>query len=351
MITITNKNIYFSDFSLIDLTSLDMIERVPLDGIINFLSDEIELGESVTFKRIFEIISHNVNKFNEIFFSSLGGHLLDPFLQEIENNPSGIIESEYLEINWFCDKYEDELTIFPSIHGISDKSDIAYALDFVPLNNIKNYNVRINKTVEIFDFKVNETGEPTKIFIGNKSFTLFEFFNAIFYEITFHGAPLDKKNRFNELEDSIHDVETNLDELKHDSKLKSFDDMLEELDSKDKYLVKYNELRGRLEENRINKKKNLNKLKACLLEKLKLYDIIDSSIEEDLKHYYKKLTNIEYDMQILYGEDENISFHRFWETPKCTCPIIDNIELYPFRHDSSNNTIYYVNDKCPIHGK
>jgi len=64
----------------------------------------------------------------------------------------------------------------------------------------------------------------------------------------------------------------------------------------------------------------------------------------DLKQYYKKLTDIEYNMQLLYGEKEDITLHRFWETPKCTCPKIDNLEIYP-----SNKPIF--NDKCPIHGK
>ena len=87
MITITNKNIYISDQSISDLSSLDEVDIVDACDITNFLSDDVELGESVTFKRLFDIVSPNVDKFNNIFYSALGGHPLEPFLQEIENNP------------------------------------------------------------------------------------------------------------------------------------------------------------------------------------------------------------------------------------------------------------------------
>jgi hypothetical protein len=122
---------------------------------------------------------------------------------------------------------------------------------------------------------------------------------------------------------------------------------MEKLVAQDKFLVKYKDLRDRVEEDRIGNKKNLNKLKNCLIEKLKIFDIIENSNSLDAgqaKQYYKKLTDNEYNMQLLYGEEEDISYHRFWETPKCTCPKIDNIEIYP-----SKSPIF--DDKCLIHGK
>ena len=352
MITITNKNIYHSEFPVSTLSSLDKVEILYADEIVNFLSDNVELGESVTFKRLFELVSANLIKFNEIFYSSLGGYPLEPYLQEIENNPTEEIESDFLEIHWFCDKYDNELNICPSLHGISIKESETYALDFTSLNNLKNCNVRINETVEIYDYnKIKEKGKEAldnKEFLvdmGDKAFTLFELFNAIFYEISFHGGPQDKKEREIELVESMDEVRDNIDDIKDSEKFVTFEEMLEEFDSKDKYLVKYEELRDRVEKDRISNSKNLTKLKNCLKERLKIYDIIEKSETDDnLNQYYKKLTDIEYNMQILYGEDEDISFHRFWETPKCTCPKIDNLEIYP------SETPYFDKD-CPIHKK
>lgn len=350
MITITNKNIYYSEFPVSTLSSLDKVEKIHTDEIINFLSDDVEFGESVTFERLFDIIADNVFKFNEIFYSSLGGHPLEPFLQEIQNNPTEVIESDYLEIRWFSDKYENELNIHPSIGGFSIKEDQNYAIDFVSLNNLKNLNIKLERMVKIFDYSKMKEDLPEsedketkdyQIELGNKNFTLFDMFNAIFYEITFHGGPQDKKERFNDLEDTIDDVKESI-ELEEDKGI-SFEELIEKLDSSDKFLVKYKKNRDRVDEHRVQNDKNLDKLKNCLIEKLKIYDIIENS-NDDLKQYYKKLTDIEYNMQLLYGEKEDIDFHRFWEAPKCICPKIDNLEIYP-----SNKPIF--NDKCLIHGK
>ena len=343
MITITNNNIYRSDFSISELPSLDNTDIIDAQDVIKYLSDDVELGESLTFKRLFDIVADNVEKFNEIFHSSLGGYPLGPYLQEIENNPTELFNSEYLELYWGCDQYEDELSIYPSLHGISTKEDISYAMDFVSLNNIKFYNIKLNKKVELFTYNV-ETKESSTQLLGNKNFTLFDLYHGIFNEISFHGGPQDKKERLSELEESLNEAE---EEMKmkeaEDDGLMSFEEMLKKHDSQDKYLVKYKELRYRVDKDRISNKKNLKKLKNCLLEKLKIYDIIENS-DDDLSQYYKKLTHNEYDMQLLYGEEEDIIYHRFWETPKCTCPKIDNLEIYP-----SNKPFFDKN--CQIHKK
>lgn len=350
MITITNKDIYLSDQSLSTLSSLDNVDIIDSNDINNFLSDVVELGESVTFKRLFEIVSDNLEKFNNIFYSSLGGHTLEPFLQEIENNPTEIFESDYLEVYWQCDKYENEFNLDASFHGVSTLTSDIYSMDFASLNNLKNYNIRLNKKVQFFNFKDLKEVEKNNnssftTYLGEKSFTLFDLYCAIFYEISFFGGPQNKKEKLHELEDSMEEVEKIMEtkDMGDLKKLTSFEEMLEKFDSKDKYLVKYNKLRERVEKSRILDKKNLTKLKNCLKEKLKIYDIIEKS-DENLQQYYKKLTDIEYNMQILYGENEDISYHRFWETPKCTCPKIDNIEIYP-----SNTPIF--NKNCLIHKK
>jgi hypothetical protein len=336
MITITNKNIYYSDYSISTLSSLKKVDIVDPSDIINFLSENVELSESVTFKRIFDIISYNVDLFNKVFYSSLGGYPLAPYLQEIENNSTQSFDSDYLEIYWHCDKYEDELNIDPSLHGIS-KLDV-YAMDFASLNNLKDYNVKLNTKIEIFDYtnyKETKEEDKLKVFLGEKSFTVFDLYNAIFYEISYFGGPQQKKEKLNELEESMEDMEKS-------DEFTTLENMIEKFESKDKYLVKYKNLRTRVEKKRVSNKQNLPKLKNCLLEKLKIYDILENS--ESFDNAYKKLTDIEYNMQLLYGEPENILFHRFWETPKCTCPKIDNLENYP-----SKNPIF--DEKCPIHKK
>jgi hypothetical protein len=341
MITITNNNIYYSEYS-ISTSSKDEVDILDIEDIISFLSEYVELGESVTIKRIFEIVSANIDKLNNIYESALGGLMLEPYLQEIENNPTEILDIDYIELYWLCDKCDDDVNILPSLHGISPKLDDC-ALDFIGLNNIKNCKIKINTNIEIVDYnKIENKKDDIVLKIGNKSFTLFELFNAIFYEISFHGGPQDKNEMFQEIEESITELDLQeFQDLKENNI--SFEDMLEKIESNDIYLVKYKKLREWVNLDRILITENLDKLKNCLLEKLKIYDEIKSNTD-NLQKYYKKLTNIEYNMQILYGEKEDVSYHKFWETPKCTCPKIDNVELYP-----SETPIFDPN--CPIHKK
>ena len=156
---------------------------------------------------------------------------------------------------------------------------------------------------------------------------------------------LDKKERFENLEkciDEDDDDDFNIDDYK-ELKKSTIDELIDKYEKEDIYLVKYKDFRCRVDENRIKNKENLSKLKKCVKDKLIIYEDIFKP-NKSYKKYYKKLTNIEFNMQTLYGEDEDIMYHKFWETPMCTCPKINNIEIYPSKK-------YFVDDNCPIHGK
>lgn len=340
MITITNNNIYYSEFDLSNLSSLDGVDIIYNDEICNFLSEPVSLGESVTFKRLFDIVSDNIDNFNNIYFSTLGGHKLDPFLQEIENNQTELTNINYIEIYWNCDKFDNELSISPSLQGVSD-TGLYYSLDFVGLNNIKTCIVDLNENIDILDYnKIENKNKKYNINLGEKTFTLFELFNAIFFQISIHGGPLDKSEIQQELEKSISSMDEEITD-KYELQL-IFDDIIQQIDDNDDCLVIFNGFRDRIDESRITIPSNLTKLKKCMLEKLKVFDKISKS-NRSLKNKYKQLTDIEFNMQMLYGEPEDIKYHKFWETPKCTCPKIDNLELFP-----SDNPIF--DKECPIHG-
>ena len=82
------------------------------------------------------------------------------------------------------------------------------------------------------------------------------------------------------------------------------------------------------------------------LHELKLY--IHGLIKEEtnsftLRKYTEDLTLIEFELQKLWGFSEDKKFHRFWDTPKCDCPKLDNEDNYPYGH-------YLINFSCPLHG-
>lgn len=352
MITITQDNIYKSDFSIVDMRKHEELETISESEIVRYLSDEIELGESVTFERIFEIISENVKYFQEIFYSCLGGYSLELFIDEIEELPTEKSDLLYLEVYWICDKYDGDLSIVSNLHGIGiqneddgsfyKKGDILpYAIEFTPLNNLKYLKVKLNYELKVVEFN-SENKKSIHIDMGNKSFTVFDFFYSILYEISWNGDPTERIERFKEIEESIKISEEELKEAK--TKVINSEDLFEEIDRNDIYLVKYKKLRDRLDEELCEGISKLEPLKNCLLEKLKFYDEIENSSEgDDLTKYAKKLSDVEFNLQLLYGVDEDSKYHRFWETPKCTCPKIDNVVKFP-------NGGYIKYKDCPIHG-
>lgn len=61
-----------------------------------------------------------------------------------------------------------------------------------------------------------------------------------------------------------------------------------------------------------------------------------------IKAYAQELEQLEFLLQDAWKFPRNANFHRFWEMPHCTCPKMDNDDVYP--------SGYYVrNLSCPIH--
>lgn len=53
-------------------------------------------------------------------------------------------------------------------------------------------------------------------------------------------------------------------------------------------------------------------------------------------------TEIEFQLQDAWGFGRDITYHKFWERPKCKCPKLDNNEFYPIKYT-------YVSGGCPLH--
>ena len=88
---------------------------------------------------------------------------------------------------------------------------------------------------------------------------------------------------------------------------------------------------------------NLEAIKACHSEKLHIYDEMNETDDTGLLMLFDALlTQIEYELQGLWGFPLDIKYHRFWERPKCTCPKLDNADWYPVRQ--------VISGDCPLHG-
>jgi hypothetical protein len=65
--------------------------------------------------------------------------------------------------------------------------------------------------------------------------------------------------------------------------------------------------------------------------------------KESLTFLAKAYERVEFQLQQLWGFDQNSNYHRWFELPGCTCPKVDNIDRLgtPYR-------VYSVD--CPVHG-
>ena len=77
----------------------------------------------------------------------------------------------------------------------------------------------------------------------------------------------------------------------------------------------------------------------------KIFEKMTTSTISETHHLVKKLEEIEFKMQELFGFQHNRDFHRYWlESPRCSCPKMDNYDNY--------GTPYRITDlDCPIHGE
>jgi len=87
---------------------------------------------------------------------------------------------------------------------------------------------------------------------------------------------------------------------------------------------------------------NLEAIKDVHRQKLEIYQQIDDT-DEGLPELAAKITQLEFELQELWGFPQDIRFHRFWETPTCECPKMDNSDAYPSGY-------YSVAANCPLHG-
>jgi hypothetical protein len=76
--------------------------------------------------------------------------------------------------------------------------------------------------------------------------------------------------------------------------------------------------------------------------KLMVYEAIDNTTNPSyLKMYGDLIELIEYRLQFLWGFKQDFKYHKFWNTPKCKCPRMDNEDSYPHRQ--------YKSALCKVH--
>lgn len=221
MITITRNKIYGSPFSL-RMTNSDSkeVKEIKESDIIRMLGEEVELGEDVTFKRLFDIIILHKNFLNTLFSKEMNELLIEDFILDYEKEPITSFNTEKFDmrLSWQSDIFEygveseyAEYVAFEAFGIIDEDDEKSYpiSISFVPLCDIKNKLVFLEYSFEIFD----ETEDVLKT--NYRAFTLYDIFSSILNEITFYGKPEDREKEMKELQNRIN----NFDEYMSDSEI------------------------------------------------------------------------------------------------------------------------------------
>lgn len=191
MIRIEKDKILYTD------PSDEQHEIYPAD-LPAHLGDIVELGEFVTFARIFDLLLDHTALFNTIFAGDLGGLMIEQFLEEYHKPVSYTNDSYDLEVHIVCQAhhYTDyrDFEYYVAFHGVGILEGDTEALEpypislsFTSLNELKNKYIRINNTVEIFSYSEEGNIRRSEAYEGD--IKLFDFFAAILNEISFFGDP------------------------------------------------------------------------------------------------------------------------------------------------------------------
>lgn len=85
------------------------------------------------------------------------------------------------------------------------------------------------------------------------------------------------------------------------------------------------------------------KIKEAQAERISIFYQMEKTNDQKLLSKLDfAFTANEFYLQSLWGFEENIDFHKFWEAPKCICPKLDNDDVYP-------TGFYSFRESCPIH--
>ena len=90
--------------------------------------------------------------------------------------------------------------------------------------------------------------------------------------------------------------------------------------------------------------KNLDLIKHSHIYRWQLIKDMEAAIDDpaELQLLAKKIEEVDFYLQGLWGFEKNADFHKWWELPGCNCGIMDAKDTY-------GTSYRYYSSECPIH--
>jgi hypothetical protein len=130
------------------------VEKHAVPSFLPFMMEPFEIEEGTTFEIFFNHIMKEKEKYSEFFASQLGHYNLDVFADEWQKpfDKGRGKELLHLEVYWGIDYLDGELQEMPSFHGIGESDEHgcgAYAIEFMPLNELRALPLKLNTNYKI----------------------------------------------------------------------------------------------------------------------------------------------------------------------------------------------------------
>lgn len=214
--------------------------RVKKMTVWTHLRDECIVEEGVTLLDILRTV--NQFKMLKLFFSQYSWcKAIEEFHAQAEEPDLGAAHDDddekpeekmtHLRVYWYCNytkhKNESYVELSPSFDGIgpavgeyadpkNPNAEMKWGIDFTPIYQLADLPVKLDTDVEFYepwDHKTKYDSERPPLIKGERCFSLQEVLDAIYWEISFHGAPADKSQKLGELKQSIEEIKNGTADL------------------------------------------------------------------------------------------------------------------------------------------
>lgn len=176
-------------------------EDVPIKSILRELRGACQIEEGVTLADIFAAVEQS-----EPLCVVLGEWAwcnCAAFHKEIKR-PSTGTALKWIEISQTAEIDKDgEFQFGLDVSG-RDDSDTTWAIDFTPVNDLRDLPVKLANTFTLWDWR---TDEPEKQKLKVDCYSLLDVLGELYFEVSFHGSPEDRNERGNELAEIVKEVE------------------------------------------------------------------------------------------------------------------------------------------------
>jgi len=203
------------------------------------LLDYVEIEENTTLGNIFKLVEENED-LKDFIAQYSWCNAIDQFHSAAKEKPKKKSCCEYLQVKKYGEKWNYGTTISDSFGGIGiatkelakdyhakEGEELRFSVSCTPMSEIAHLPVVIEENLSFTEWSKNV--KPKLQLNLTSKFTLLEFLDAIYWDISFYGGPEDSAEILEDLKERVEDFESGNIEGKSYSDVK---DMLKDLKEK-----------------------------------------------------------------------------------------------------------------------